>query len=88
MQDEDISSIEFHKVLQEVEKYRKLKTDIRKQAKANLKQITDHERTARRITSTRKKRGPGRFFAKNYNNFRYPGCQCHLKYEASPLYGI
>ena len=50
MQDEDISSIEFHKVLQEVEKYRKLKTDIRNQAKPNLKQITDHERTARRIT--------------------------------------
>ena len=50
MQDEDISSIEFHKVLQEVEKYRKLKTDIRNQAKANLKQIKDHERTARRIT--------------------------------------
>ena len=33
MQDEDISSIEFYKVLQEVQKYRKLKTDIRKQAK-------------------------------------------------------
>ena len=29
MQDGDISSIEFHKVLQEVEKYRKLKVDIR-----------------------------------------------------------
>ena len=31
MQDEDISSIEFLKILQEVEKYRKLKTDIRNQ---------------------------------------------------------
>ena len=29
MKDGDISSIEFHKVLQEVEKYRKLKADIR-----------------------------------------------------------
>ena len=40
MQDGDISSIEFHKVLQEVEKYRKHKTDIRSQAKAKVKQIT------------------------------------------------
>ena len=40
MQDGDISSIEFHKVLQEVEKYRKLKVDIRNQAKAKVKQIT------------------------------------------------
>ena len=36
MQDGDISSTEFHKVLQEVEKYRKLKTDIRNQAKAKI----------------------------------------------------
>ena len=40
MQDRDISSIEFYKVLQEVEKYRKLKADIRNQAKAKVKQIT------------------------------------------------
>ena len=39
MQDRDISSIEFHKVLQDVEKYRKLKTEIRNQAKAKVKQI-------------------------------------------------
>ena len=44
MQDGDISSIEFHKVLQEVEKFRKLKADIRNQGK------TDTERTTRRIT--------------------------------------
>ena len=31
MQDGDISSIEFHKVLQETENYRKLKADIRNQ---------------------------------------------------------
>ena len=50
MQDEDISATEFHKVLQEVEKYRKLKTDIRNQSKAKFK------REARRIAWTRKKR--------------------------------
>ena len=44
MQDRDISSIEFYKVLQEVEKYRKLKADIRNQAKAKVKQITKEQR--------------------------------------------
>ena len=47
MQDGGISSIEFHKVLQEVEKYRKLKADIRNQSKAKVKQTS---KTARRIT--------------------------------------
>ena len=41
MQDGDISPTEFHKVLQEVEKYPKLKADIRNQAKTKItKQIT------------------------------------------------
>ena len=40
IQDGGISSIEFHKVLQEVEKYRKLKTDIRNQSRTKVKQIT------------------------------------------------
>ena len=44
MQDEDISSIEFYKVLQEVQKYRKLKTDIRKQTKTKVRQITKEQR--------------------------------------------
>ena len=44
MQDGDISSIEFHKALQEVEKYRKLKADIRNWAKAKIKQITKEQR--------------------------------------------
>ena len=44
MQDGGISSIEFHKVLQEVEKYRKLKADIRNQAKASVKEITKEQR--------------------------------------------
>ena len=44
MQDRDISPTEFHKVLQEVEKYRKLMADIRNQAKAKVKQITKEQR--------------------------------------------
>ena len=39
----DISFIEFHNVLQEVEKFRKLKTDIRNQPKTKIKQITKEE---------------------------------------------
>ena len=44
MQDGDISPAEFHKVLQEVEKYRKPKADIRNQAKAKVKEITREQR--------------------------------------------
>ena len=44
MQERDISSIEFRKVLQEVEKYRKLKANIRNQAKAKTKQVTKEQR--------------------------------------------
>ena len=44
MQDGDISPAEFHKVLQEVEKYCKLKADIRNQARAEIKQITKEQR--------------------------------------------
>ena len=44
MQDGDISPTEFHKVLQEEEKYRKLKADIRNQAQAKVKQITKKQR--------------------------------------------
>ena len=44
MQDGNISSIEFHKVLQEVEKYRQLKANIRNHAKVNkVKQITKEQ---------------------------------------------
>ena len=39
MENGDIPSIEFHKVLQEVEKYRKRKADVRNRAKAKEKQI-------------------------------------------------
>ena len=44
MQDRDISPTEFHKVLQEVEKYRQLKDDIRNQGKAKIKEITKEQR--------------------------------------------
>ena len=44
MQDKDISSIEFHKILQEVEKYCKIKADIRNQAKAKVREITKEQR--------------------------------------------
>ena len=40
MQDGNISHTEFHKVLQEVGKYCRLKADIRNQAKAKVKEIT------------------------------------------------
>ena len=39
MQDGDIPPTEFHKVLQEVEKYCKLKADIRNRTKPKVKQI-------------------------------------------------
>ena len=44
MEDGHISPTEFHKVLQEVEKYRKLKADIRNQAKTKIKEITKEQR--------------------------------------------
>ena len=44
MQHGDISPTEFHKVLQEVEKYRKHKAYIRNQAKAKVKEITKEQR--------------------------------------------
>ena len=43
MQDGDISPTEFHKVLQEVEKYLKLKADVRNQAKTKIKDIKEEQ---------------------------------------------
>ena len=43
MQDGDISPTEFHKVLQEVEKYCKVKADITNQTKAKVKQVTKEQ---------------------------------------------
>ena len=44
MQDRDISFIVFHKVLQEVEKYRKFNADIINQAKTRVKHIIKVQR--------------------------------------------
>ena len=44
MQEGDISPTEFHKVLKDVEKYRKIKADIRNHTKAKVKQITKDQR--------------------------------------------
>ena len=44
MHDGYMSPTEFHKVLQEVEKYYKLETDLRNQAKTKIKQITKEQR--------------------------------------------
>ena len=64
----DISSIEFHKVLQEVEKYRTLKADISNQTKTKVRQITKEQREelleqGRKIANTSDIRG---------KYFRYP----------------
>ena len=44
MQDGNISSTKFHKVLQEVEKYCTLMANIRSQTKARVKHITKKQR--------------------------------------------
>ena len=44
MQDGDISPTEFRKVLQQLEKHRKLKADIRNQAKTKINEITKEQR--------------------------------------------
>ena len=83
MQDGDISPIQFHKVLEEVEKFRKFKTDIRNQAKAKVKQIPKEQRDE---LLEQERKEAKKVFKKNRKYFRYPGCQCHLKYELPPPY--
>ena len=65
MQDEDISFIEFHKVLQEVEQYCKLKADFRNQAKAKVNQITKEQREE--LLEQRRKEGKEDFIRKIAN---------------------
>ena len=65
MQDGYISSIELHKVLQEVEKYRKFKADIRNQAKAKVKQITKEQRE--KLLKQERKEGKDDFLRKIAN---------------------
>ena len=82
----DISPAEFHKVLQEREKYCKLKADIRNRIKAKVKQIEKEQREE--ISEQGRKEGKEDFFTANHKFFRYSGCQCHLKYESPPPYGM
>ena len=62
MQVGDISPTEFHKVLQEVEKYCKLNADIRNQAKTRVKQITKEQRE--KILEQGRKKGEENFLSK------------------------
>ena len=85
MQDGAISPTEFHKVLQEVEKYRKLKADIRNQFKAMVREITKEQQEE--LLEQERKEGKEDFSRKiaNFSGTQgVPGCQCHLKYESSP----
>ena len=66
MQDGDISPTEFHKVLQEVEKYRKLKADIRNQAKAEVKEIMKEPRE--KLLEQGRKEGKENFLRKIANS--------------------
>ena len=61
-------------------KYRKLKADIRNQAKAKVRQITKKQQEE--LLEQGRKEGKEVFFTKSRKDFRYPGCQCHLKHEA------
>ena len=65
MQDGDISPTEFHKVLQEVEKYRKFKADIRNRTKARIKQITKEQEEE--ILEQERKEGKETFLLKLAN---------------------
>ena len=65
MEDGDISSPEFHKVLQEAEKYCKLKADIGNQAKAKARQITKEQQEE--MLQERRKEGEEDFLQKNAN---------------------
>ena len=66
MQDGDISPTEFHKVLQETEKYRKLKAGIRNQAKAKVKDIIKEQREE--ILEQRRKKSKEDFLQKITNS--------------------
>ena len=63
--DGGISPTEFHKVLQEVKQYGKLKADIRNQAKAKVKGITKEQREE--ILEQGRKEGKEDFLLNNAN---------------------
>ena len=84
MQDGDISPIESHKVLKEVEKYRKLKTGIRNQDKTKVKEVTKEQREE--ILEQGRKEGKEDFLQKIANSSGTQGV--NLKYEAPPPYDM
>ena len=59
---ESISSVEFHKVLQEMEKNRRIKKEIRRKNKAKAKQITKKQREV--LLEQGRKEGKGHFLRK------------------------
>ena len=65
MQDRVIFPTEFHKVLQEIEKYRKLKADIRNQAKVKVKEITKKQQEE--LLEQRRKEGKEDFLRRLAN---------------------
>ena len=71
MQDGNISPTEFHKALQEVEKYHKLKADIRNQAKAKVKEITKKQQEE--ILEQGRKEGTEDFLRKIANTLDIQG---------------
>ena len=84
VEDGHISQNEYQKILQEKQRYLTLKSQIRKKTKKLVNTIT--QRTARRNSPTGPPRGKTGFFKANRKFFRYPTCQCHIKYEQPPPY--
>ena len=68
MQDGDISPTEFQTILQEVDKYRKLKADISNQTKAKVKEITKEQREE--LLEQGRKEGKEDFLRKTANTSR------------------
>ena len=76
MQDGYIFPTEFHKVLQEVKKQRKLKADIRNHARAKIKEITNKQRE--KILEQGKQEGKEDFFKKIPNSSGTQGANTTL----------
>ena len=65
MQDGDVSPTEFHRILQEKEKYRKIKADVNNQAIAKLKKIMKEQQE--KIIEQGRKEGAENFLRKIAN---------------------
>ena len=78
IQDENTSPTEFYKILQEIEKCRKLKADIRNEASARIKQITKEQ--WEELLEQGRKEGKKDFLRKIKNS---SGTQC-----ANAIYAI